>query len=251
MSEYLRRFRLVAVAGVTAAGLGLAQARAGAPVSVSVSADLVSKYVWRGILVTDDPVFQPSVTASWKGLSLNVWGSVDLTDVNENPGDNYRLQEVDYTGSYSFSPVKGLDLTGGAILYTFAGFPDTSEVFATAALSCVPLTPTLSVYYDFGRIDGFYANLGISHTFTLTEKLSLGLSASLGCADSDYNAFYFGVDENAFNDGVLGANLDYKVNENFALSLYAKYSKLLDSDIEDSVDDSDLAIVGVRGTLSF
>ena len=38
--------------------------------SVEVDLALNSHYVWRGIHFTDDPVFQPSVTFAWTGLSL-------------------------------------------------------------------------------------------------------------------------------------------------------------------------------------
>ncbi len=42
------------------------------------SVDLVSKYVWRG--VDNGPAsIQPALTAAYKGLSLELWGSTDFT----------------------------------------------------------------------------------------------------------------------------------------------------------------------------
>ena len=43
-------------------------------VEASVGADLVSSYIWRGQELGDVSI-QPSVSLSWKGLSLTVWGS--------------------------------------------------------------------------------------------------------------------------------------------------------------------------------
>ena len=43
-------------------------------VEASVGADLVSSYIWRGKELGDVSI-QPSVSLSWKGLSLTAWGS--------------------------------------------------------------------------------------------------------------------------------------------------------------------------------
>ena len=43
-------------------------------VEASVGADLVSSYIWRGQELGDVSI-QPSVSLSWKGLSLTAWGS--------------------------------------------------------------------------------------------------------------------------------------------------------------------------------
>ncbi|MDR1879343.1 MAG: hypothetical protein LBQ78_00210 [Tannerellaceae bacterium] len=45
---------------------------------ISASADLVSRYVWRGVHTASASI-QPGLTASWKGLSLTAWGSTDFT----------------------------------------------------------------------------------------------------------------------------------------------------------------------------
>lgn len=227
------------------------------PVAVEVGADVFTKYVWRGQLLTDDPVIQPSVTASWKGLSLNMWGSVDATDINEGPGDEYRFQEVDYTLSYGFAPTKGLDLEAGFITYTFPGTGayTTEEVYGSACLSSVPLAPTLAVYYDVDEVDGFYVNLGISHTFDLADKLGLTLGAGIGWADSDYNQAYFGVNDSAFGDVSATAELAYAITENASVALRLGYTDFVDSGIRDGADavygDSSNLVAGVGFTLGF
>ena len=54
--------------------------------------DIVSKYLWRG-LDLGQVSLQPEMSLSWKGLSLTAWGSVALS----NPNDN---TEIDLTLSY-------------------------------------------------------------------------------------------------------------------------------------------------------
>ena len=60
-----------------------------------------SKYVWRGLLVNDEFVLQPSVGITFGGFNANIWSSVDLTDYGAESGAyngrKFDLQEVDYT----------------------------------------------------------------------------------------------------------------------------------------------------------
>ncbi|NOY80121.1 MAG: hypothetical protein GXP31_03855 [Kiritimatiellaeota bacterium] len=235
----------------------LAQENRILPFDTEIGVDVATKYVWRGQLLTDDPVIQPSATLSWKGLSLNVWGSIDATDVNEGSGEEYRLQEVDYTLSYGFTPTEGLDLEAGFITYTFpgTGLYTTEEVYGSVSLSRLPLTPTLAVYYDVDEVEGFYVNLSVDHTFQLTEKLALGLGAGIGWADSDYNTVYFGVNDSGLGDVSIGASLDYAVNERVSISAHVGYTAFADDDIRDAADagygDSSNLVCGVNLSMTF
>lgn len=249
--------------GVAAAETTPAEVQVGAaagkalPVDVKVGVDAVSKYVWRGQLLTDDPVFQPGATVSYKGLSLNLWGSLDMTDIHEGSGHSWRLQELDYTLAYACSPIAGLDLQVGAVEYTFPGtaFSSTAELFASATLSKVLLAPTLALYRDIDEADGCYASAGLSHTFALTEKLGLALGAGLGWGDTKYHDYYFGEGGNGFSDLLLSSSLNYAVNQYVSLSLYLKYSDMICSGrraaARGTYGDADIVFGGVNATFSF
>ncbi len=259
MSESLERSMAILAAAVvmTTGTTSALAAEKALPVDVKVGADAVSTYVWRGQVLTDDPVFQPTATVSYKGLSLNVWGSLDMTDIHETSGHTWRLQEVDYTLAYAYSPIAGLDLQGGAIAYTFPGttFASTAELFAAATLSKVPLAPTLTVYRDIDEVDGWYGTAGVSHTFALTEKLGLALGASLGLGDSDYHGFYVGEAQSGLSDLLLSSSLNYAVNEHLSLSVYLKFSDMLDADLRHAAraayGDVDVVFGGINATVAF
>jgi len=53
------------------------------PVSFAFDATYASRYVWRGIVVTEDPVFEPSIEVGIGDVTLNVWANLDTTDVND------------------------------------------------------------------------------------------------------------------------------------------------------------------------
>jgi hypothetical protein len=118
--------------------------------SLDLGVDFYTRYMWRGMILTNDPVAQPSITAGIAGLSVNIWANYDLTDVNENGGDAFQLQELDYTVSYAFSPVEGLSLEAGWIYYTFPGtmFVETEELYASVGFEVPYLNPSVTVYWD-------------------------------------------------------------------------------------------------------
>ena len=106
---------------------------------IKVTADLVSSYVWRGVLSTSKPTpnFQPTLAYSCRGFELGVWGSTDfigsykeidpyisytkglfkvtLTDYNwnfKNPYFNFRSKETDHIleGALAYSGVESFPL---------------------------------------------------------------------------------------------------------------------------------------------
>ncbi len=59
---------------------------------VSVGADVVSKYVWRGVDQGQGAAIQPSMDFSYKGFSLSAWGSTPISDLD--------VKEFDVTLGY-------------------------------------------------------------------------------------------------------------------------------------------------------
>jgi len=67
--------------------------------SIKVTADLVSSYVWRGVLSTATPTpnFQPTFAYVHGGLEIGAWGSTDFTG---------SYKEADLYASYAKGPIK-------------------------------------------------------------------------------------------------------------------------------------------------
>lgn len=62
-------------------------------VKTNIGADIVSRYIWRGLDLGNTSV-QPTLGISYGGLSLNAWGSMGLTEANDT-------KELDLTLSYT------------------------------------------------------------------------------------------------------------------------------------------------------
>jgi uncharacterized protein (TIGR02001 family) len=199
-----------------------------------VSCDLSaqSKYVWRGLLLNDEPVFQPSLTLNHGGFSASVWFNVDLTDVN---GRQLEHNEIDYWASYTFSGER-LDLSVTAYTYTFphTSFASTTELWASLEWKTF-LDPTLTVVRDIDEIDGTYAMLTGSQSLGLlkvagSQGLVLGLNVGYG--DSAYTRGYY-PDAEIDNVVDYGARLDWGMPAGpGVLKLNLQYSNFTSSDVK-------------------
>ncbi len=242
------------------ASIAVAQEAASTPVTALAEATVANGYVWRGQVYNDEAVLQPSFTMGKGAFTINTWGNMNLTDsITEDSAD---LSELDLAFGYS-KTVGAVAIGAGLIEYSFPNttFTGTREVYATMAIPGLFVVPTLSVNYDFDEADGAYANLAFSYSHSIAEKATLAMFASLGMGTSDYNAFYFGVDDNALNDLNVGVSLAIPVTKSLTITPAVQYTSLPDSDIEDGaagVDgepglylDKDFVLASIKASYVF
>lgn len=245
--------------------------------SASLDLPVLSAYTWRGQVLVDDPVVQPTFTISKGNFWINWWGNFNIDD--QATGNEYEFSEHDITAAYSFTcPLTGAGVTLGIVNYDFPNpaadnedkpvlVSDTREAFLTYSFADVLLAPTLNVYYDFKEAEGFYGSLGIGHSFELAEIVSLSLGATLGAADKDWAGFYYaGADDT--DDGDIGDSLtDYSVSASLPIAITdsitltpgVQYIALL-GDAKDAVDsaanelyfgDTDKVIGSLKASFAF
>jgi len=163
----------------------------------TASADVafLSQYIWRGYGITKDSlVIQPSVTAGYKGFSLNLWGNLDTHD---STSKDTRWNETDMTFSYAHS-FGMLGVEGGFIYYAIDQDVDWKEFYLSLGLDTL-LAPTVTVYREISKRQGWYVNLGISHSFELPRDITLDLAGYVS---------YYGSD----NDTMVEYNSDMSTN---------------------------------------
>lgn len=206
--------------------------------SLDLSIGLYSKYVWRGYeLSKDSIVVQPSLTASYEGFGFNLWGNLDTDqslDIYSENGANWNETDmtVSYDGSYGM-----MGYTLGYIYYGLEGAKDSQEVYGSVCLDTL-LSPTLTVYREFSNYPGWYTTLGISHSFALSDKVSLDLGAQ---------ASYLVVDDAStladpgnsgdaysdFHDGLISAAVTIPVTQYVTVTPELYYSFALNSTASD------------------
>ena len=225
--------------------------------SGSGDAAMVSKYIWRGQRLTDDWSLQPSVTLGAGGFSFNVWGTIDLTAVNEgdslflleNPimaGDSGlkgKFTEVDYTFSFAHSFEKA-SIDVGTIFYSFpersASLATTTEIYGGVTLDTVPLAPSATLYVDVDETGksgstGAYFLLGAGHSLPFSHSVFPGvdLSFSLAFVNGGFGDFYYDTETGGVHDFNFTVSLPINLNETWSASAFFSSSSLL-SDFRDS-----------------
>jgi len=228
-------------------------------VHFEVTADYFSKYIWRGQNLSDDPVFQPGVSATYRGLTTMIWGSLETTNINGNSGD---FSELDYCLDYSSEVpgIKGVGYSIGAAYYSFPGteVKDTTELYWGLNFD-LPLSPSVMVYYDVDEAEGTYVSLAVACSVEriagLGRDMPLGMeiSASLGWGSASYNKYYWGTDQSKLNDLTFSVSFPVEI-AGWSVAPSLNYVTLLSDDIRDTDaygTDSDFFFLGVSLTKSF
>ena len=210
-------------------------ALAAAPVAAldgSLDLSVQSAYIWRGMVLNDKPVFQPSLSLSAGPWSASVWSNVDLTSDNGTKGE---ASEMDYWVAYTLGG-SNVDLTFTYYAYTFPHTfgPSTREVWSNLTFKSLPMTPSLTAIRDVEAIKGWY--------FLLTGSQSLGvlktrasdgllLTLNLGHGTKEYAQGYFpGLGLDSVTD--VGARLDWPVKFGPGkLKFDVQYTTFMDSDV--------------------
>jgi hypothetical protein len=184
------------------------------PGAVSGQVDLVSRYIWRGfdLLPDNHAAIQPSFTADLgeSRFSLNIWSSFAL----EQRGVFKYSDEIDVTLAYAFSVPEGWELSAGFTHYGYWFANDfkfknntSLEVYAIVARTDLPMSPTLTLYYDFNLGSGLYVTFGGSQQLKANEKISVEVGGLIGFNSKQY------IDKTGFSDIVLYAKVPLTVGK--------------------------------------
>ena len=198
--------------------------------TANVSADILSQYIWRGMAYSQgSAVIQPSVTASYKGFSLNVWGNLD-TDAKfqNNPSKGVKWTETDVTLSYTREIYGALSGTLGGIYYGYgldsvmgATVDDSLEVYGGLSYAFPWFTVGVTGYREVSHYPGWFVQFDLSRNFKLPcWDMSVDLGTSfyyLNSSDStaypaDFDSQGNPIDNGSAFAGMLSGQLAAALN---------------------------------------
>ncbi len=253
---------LVIVLSMVTFGTGAASAED--EITFELTADYFSKYIWRGQNLNDDPVFQPGISAAYGNLTAGIWGSLDLTNINDRNSDFF---EVDYYLDWSddLPDFEGISYSVGVIYYDFPGsyadgtrLPDTLEAYLGLNFD-LPASPSITFYHDLDEVEGTYISLGIGHSVKQVLELSpdvpvgMDIGATLGWGSGSYDKYYWGTDQGKINDLAISVSFPFEL-AGWTFTPSVNYVTLLSDDIRDTDaygTDSDFFFVGIGLTKKF
>lgn len=193
--------------------------------SASIGADIVSRYVWRGIDFGESMSVQPALTVGIGGLEFGAWGSYSISpgaaDFNEN----------DLWVSYTFEFESGASVSVGVTDYYFpspggTGFLDgEAHTLEFAASVSGPESLPLSLYA--GIVEDEDEGGKDTHTLYFEAGLPLGtlegveLGAHAGMVGG-WSSFYNTPNASLVNLGIT-ASKALRITESFAPPVTVSY----------------------------
>ncbi len=228
-------------------------------IGFEVTADYFGKYIWRGQNLSDDPVFQPGFSMTMGGFTGAIWGNLETTSINKEGGEFTEFDwSLDYSGDVPL--VDGVGYSIGVINYKFPSLEDTTEVYLGFGLD-LPLSPSVTVYWDVDDIKGTYASAGLGHSIENIAELGpdmpvgMDIGLSLGWGSASYNRAYWGppVRSAKLNDLALSVSFPVEIR-GWSVAPSLNYVTLVNGKVRDSDafrPESDYFFAGISVSKGF
>ena len=202
--------------------LGAAAGKAQDKVETNICLDFVNDYVWRGQDLGDVSL-QPTFNISYKGLTLETWGSIGLS----NPGDT---KEIDLSLTYAIGGFS-VNVTD----YWFTAGPDETCSYFRYGHGVTNHVFEATVGYDFGVLSLAWSTNFAGNDFTEAGKqafssyFELNVPFTLGGVDWTATAGavpfatdFYGTGRFAVTNLMLTAAKDIRVTDSFAIPVFAQ-----------------------------
>ena len=183
----------------------------------------VSEYVFRGVSLGGSSL-QPSTEISTDiGITVGAWYSAGIGSDSSVQADeidlyvNYSLPfdapvSFDVGGTYYYFP------QSGSLFETDGGAAGSYEIYGSAGLKDVVLSPSATVYYDL-TLESLTLEGSIGHSFPLPrDGWSLDLGLTGGHVDfDDVGSYEWGTATASFNKTITD-NISFYANGNFTVN---------------------------------
>lgn len=204
--------------------------------------DFYSAYICRGMLLAEDPVWQPNASLL---LNLDDYGSLFTTffaNFNMMTRTHHNqcggIDEIDYTIGYQVD-VSFLTLGIAHSWFTYPSITDsqyeksTREINLSAEIANEYVVPFVEVNVDYARADGIYVLAGLRKETKVVDQLMMGAEVSLGGGTNPYTEYYFGNNsKSGLVDGNIAIYSQFDLTDNVYIGARIAYMAVLDSGIQ-------------------
>lgn len=207
--------------------------------------DFVSRYMWRGIALSESGVMNPSAWVSGYGFTLLGWANYVL---GEEPywGE---FNEFDIYASYEFEKdAFSATATYQHYFYTDPEYaPDTGEVAVKLAYAVKDFNVFTVQTVDVEEYPGaYFGEFGVGYEKGFDDDKALfEANFKFGIGSDKFNKAYIGPDITAFNMVGGEAALTYSFNDHFYVKPHFCWTSLTDQELRDAVTDPDLVSGGL------
>lgn len=201
-------------------------------VSFTLESSAQSKYVWRGLTYNTGFIIQPAITASYKNIFAQIWGSYTANDVD----DDIKRHEIEFIVWYDYE-IESFTFSPSIVYYKFPGqddAPSTVELGLDVSYSLDEFTFGTSFIKDVVESKGALSvSLTAGYEPELTENISLRFTSEVGWANKSFNEYNVGISKNSFNYASLNGTFNYTINEVFTISPFVEEFLILDKEFRE------------------
>lgn len=194
--------------GILLVAAALVAAAPAADMGFGVEADASSRYLWRGLVLSDGAVLQPSVWLSLGALTLSAWGNL----ASATRPLRVEMDELDLVLGYE-EDWRGFALRPALAWYQYplGGAQGTFEAMLDLEYAAGPLALKTGHALDIVAAPGAYfgtAGFEVSRELLPACAVSGGLSA--GWASVAFNRHNLGLSRAAFNLAQADAGIEWR-----------------------------------------
>ncbi len=197
-------------------------------------------YIWRGVELNPEGVFQSEIWLEAFGLGGRVWGNLDLSDYHDERGE---FNEFDFEAFYSLM-IDDLSATLSYVYYHYplSDYEKTQEV--TALLSWgAPLSVNLQASYDFDLVKGTYLKPSVSYEVE-AGFITITPEVGMGWASANSNESNFGVDRDGLSDLTAGIEFCADIIAGAYVAVRGEYYALVDHRLREETGSAKEGIWG-------
>ena len=208
--------------------------------------DFNSDYVWRGLLLDDGPVWQPSAWISAFGFTFTAWGNVVMTGASEGAGQKSGGLTLTYDCDW-----EKLKIEAALDAYTGRQSPDfearnTMEASLKLSYPAGPLRIFTTHAFDVLAYRGsYFGEAGLEYERQVTKSAEFAISIRSGWASAKFNDVYIGVDKSAFNFVGVEGSLTYYLGRRMYFRPHIEFSSITDQRLRGQLAPSNIVNFGV------
>ena len=209
--------------------------------------DIKSAYVSHNRIFSDTPVAQYDIWGqinlpeNFGWIGVDVWASQELNKKHSSVDTGNGGKRLGGIGEFDYEIVYGnsigpVNLTASHLWYTYPRCGWHSQNFWTlgAEYDNEILVPSVKFYWEYCHENepgaAFMFDFALSHTFQLTEQLSLKLTSKTTLYTSEYADYLSGgeISRAAFGGWDNGVALNYAITDNLSIGAHLNFLYKLD-----------------------
>jgi len=237
--------------------------------------DFNSGYVWRGILLDDGPVWQPSAWISAFGFTLTAWGNVAMTSAS---GDAFEPlpppppplpSPPPQSNAALTSASGGAGLNSGGLILSYerdleklkieAGLDAYMGRMSSDIISRNTMEGSLKLSYPAGPLriftthafdlwayrGSYFGAAGLEYSRQVTKNTEFRISVRSGWASAKFNDVYIGVNKSAFNLAGVEGSLTYYLGQRMYFRPHIEFSSITDRMLRAQLAPTNIVTFGV------